>query len=311
MVSDKKEDVLMRNILKAPLISVLFLLPLFSSCTIPEPPDRVALVYGISEYGNSPNAPNLELADDDANAMNDLLNTQGFDVILKTNSDATKLAILNDILFLQGFNGLVVFYYSGHGFADNNESYICPKDIWDDTKGYIWDHLISATELFTAFKNAGLMHVVVFLDSCFSGGFVQSGATVDAVPPIFGPNETPDGSITYSWTLDALLPAVNTYMQYASYDSIIVISAGGAEEPVYESGSHGIFTYYLLQSPNYSDLDRDNLITTSEMYRFISNSIQTYWNNYYKDFYDSTTQQYADFHPHLTGSPREYIIFNN
>lgn len=300
----------MINIQKHALPISIFLFLLFSSCTMPKPPDRVALVYGISEYGTSLNAPNLVVADDDAEAVKNLLQNQGFNVTLKTNTEATKSAILNDILFLQGFNGLVVFYYSGHGFADNNESYICPKDIWDDNKnGYNWNQLISATELFTTFKNAGLMHVVVFLDSCFSGGFVQSGSTIDAVPPIFGPNEIPDGSITYSWALDALLPAVTTYMQYASYGSIIVISAGGAGEPVYESGSHGIFTYYLLQSPNYSDLDRDNLITTSEMYRFISNSIQTYWNNYYKDFYDSTTKQYADFHPHLTGSPREYIIF--
>lgn len=64
---------------------------LFSSCTMPKPPDRVALVYGISEYGKSQNAPNLVVADDDAEAVKNLLQNQGFNVTLKTNTEATKL----------------------------------------------------------------------------------------------------------------------------------------------------------------------------------------------------------------------------
>jgi hypothetical protein len=292
-------------------LTVILVFFILASCAIPEPPKQAALVYGISIYGNSNNAPNLVVADDDAIAVRNLLNSQGFIVTTKINDAATKSAMLQDIKNLKGFQGQVIFYYSGHGFLDsNNTAYICPKDIWNDTdQNYEFSNLISASELFNTFQQADLKNVIVLLDSCFSGGFVNEGGTIDAVPPIFGPNEQPEGSIKYSFILQALAPAYSAYCNYASYGSIIVISSGGSQEPVYESDGHGIFTYYFLQTPQYGDIDRDGVISTTEIYYYTAESIQRTWNKYYQDYYDIYTEQYADFHPHITGSPREYILF--
>ncbi len=138
------------------VFSSIFLL--LSSCSIPQIPNKIALVYGISEYGTNQDAPNLNVADDDANALADLFTLQEFNVIKRVNSEATKATILNDIASLQGSSNLVVFYYSGHGTIFNNRSAICPKDIWSDISNSIQpDNFISDEELFSAFSELFLV----------------------------------------------------------------------------------------------------------------------------------------------------------
>lgn len=292
-------------------LAVLLALAL-SSCAIPEAPARVALLYGVSVYDETPPGglanPNLNLADDDAIDMATMLGTQGWLTTLRTDADATKVNMLADIASLSGFEGLVVFYYSGHGGQDSlndNRSVICPRDSWDGT-AHVWlfENMPYPEELFAAFEAAGLKHVVVILDSCHSGGFVMEGATTDGVPPLFGPNETPDGSIMYTWQLPATGDAIAAYAASASYGDYIVLSAAGAGDFSWETSTHGIFTGFLLQAPGYADADRDGLITTTELFAFTAVNIQIQWNQWVADDYDNG--QYADYHPHVTGSPREY-----
>lgn len=288
-------------------LAVLLALAL-SSCAIPEAPARVALLYGVSIYDDSlpeGSYPNLSLADNDAEDMAAMLGTQGWLTTLRTDADATKSAMLADISSMAGFDGLVVFYYSGHGTYDfDGTTYILPRG--SITTGGSLDLLAAfyPAELFSAFEAAGLKHVVVILDSCHSGGFVMEGATTDGVPPLFGPNETPDGSIMYTWQLPATGDAIAAYAASASYGDYIVLSAAGAGDFSWETSTHGIFTGFLLQAPGYADADKDGLITTTELFAFTAVNIQIQWNQWVADDYDNG--QYADYHPHVTGSPREY-----
>lgn len=292
----------------------------FASCALPEPPDRVALVYGVSIYDDSyaiNEGPNLSLADDDATSMSGLLDSQGWQVELSVNEAATKLQIAADIAQLkaEGFDGQVLLYYSGHGGIDpsNGKSVFCPRGSWDsDLEDWVLENMIYPDELFTMFHEAGLKHVIVILDSCNSGGFVDPGATTDGVPPLFGPNEIPDGSINYGLYLTALGDAISAYASYASYDNVIVLSAAGADDFSWESGTHGIFTFFVLQAPDKADSDGDGVVTTTELYSFTAANIQTYWNAIYgNDPLYYSAGQWADFHPHVTGSPREYAIFKS
>jgi len=63
-------------------------------------------------------------------------------------------------------NDISYFYFSGHGSRLGNTSYICPADITSFT-----DSAISVNELETALS-AIPGTKVVFLDSCYSGGFI-------------------------------------------------------------------------------------------------------------------------------------------
>jgi len=296
------------------MLPLLLSFALFS-CAIPEAPDRVALVYGVSVYDadlSEGSGPNLTLADNDAEDVAALLTVQGWDVRLRTDAAATSVAILQDIADLEatGFDGLVLVYYSGHGGLFGGESVICPKDSYNGVANqWVTDNFMTAQELFDPLKDAGLDHVIVLLDSCNSGGFVEAGATADAIPSLFGPLEEPDGSELYGWYVNALGAAVGAYHASATYDNVIVLSAGGTDDVVWESGVHGIFTGFLLEAPREGDYDKDGYVTTAELYRYTSTQIELHWNTVYWDYYDQAAEQYADYHPHTSGSPREYVVF--
>jgi uncharacterized caspase-like protein len=228
--------------------------------------------------------------------------------------DATRAAIETDIANLEGTTGLVLFYYSGHGTRDYlGNSYIIP---FGSLSSY--SDMISKDQLHAMFEAAGLDNVIIILDSCFSGGFVVEGATVDAVPPIFGTYDPegptkPEGLIAYTWFLNALGDSIRGYLTYSSAAKYVTISAAGSGELSWESTppGHGIFTYALLLAAQdrSTDLDGDAYVTTGELYSMVSAIMAITWNKKESSSYESNVHQYADYHPHLSGSPREYALW--
>jgi len=88
---------------------------------------------------------------------------------------ATKLNILQSIsstFSSADSNDISYFYFSGHGALVENISYICPADITPFV-----DSAISVDELESALSAIPGIKVV-FLDSCYSGGFI--GKAIDA-----------------------------------------------------------------------------------------------------------------------------------
>jgi len=287
--------------------TILALLTL-AACSMPEAPTRTALVFGISKYDvvkAEGTIPNLTWTDDDAEAMVDELSSQGWiviDGIADTSSDATNEsaaglgAITDAIAGLAGTEGIVLFYFSGHGGLVNGESAIVPYGTVSTSSDWI-----TASELTAMFKAAGLDNVVIILDSCHSGGFVEEGATVDAIPDIFGDND--GGDISYTWFLDASGDAVEGYLSYEGDSGYVVIAAAGAGEASYEAATygHGIFTYALLRGAESggADLDGDGYVDTSELYAYCAAFIDQYWNN----------GSASDYMPHLSGTAREYALW--
>jgi len=289
-------------------LTTLFSLLLLAACTMPEAPTRTALVFGVSKYDVTKaegTYPNLTWTDDDAEALADALRIKGWTVsegVADTAIDATnELAagldvITNAIAGLAGTEGIVLFYYSGHGGLVNGESAIVPYGTIGNESGWI-----TASELIAMFKAAGLENVVIILDSCYSGGFVEDGATVDAIPDVFGDNN--GGNIDYTWFVDATDDAIRGYMSYEGDSGYVVIAAAGAGEASYESSTykHGIFTYALLRGADTgeADLDGDGHVNTSELYAYCAAFIDRYWNSASSD----------DYMPHLSGTAREYALW--
>jgi hypothetical protein len=287
---------------------------LITACAMPEPPTRTALVYGISIYDTdfaegASGTNNLTYTDNDANDFADALDSRGWSVtrgiantqVESQSLDATRDAMEADIASLSGTEGLVLFYYSGHGAIYNGEAVIIPFGAIETN-----EDLITASELFAMFEQAGLRNVVVILDSCYSGGFVEEGASVDAVPPVFAQNYY-SGDIQYTLFVDALGDALRGYLSYTGDNNYIVISAAGSGEYSYENGTpyeHGIFTYFLLQAVDAdsrnADQDSDGYVTTSELYAYCAAGIDKYWNSKYPS---------ADYLPHLSGTAREYALW--
>lgn len=299
------------------LILGLFSITHIPGCAIPSPPQRTAIIFGISLYDDAKAVsvpPNLPVSSKDAEAMDSLLLSQGWDSRLFLNEDASMSNLISTIDSLRAYKGLVLFYFAGHGGFDQarDASFFIPQDSWDaDLNRFNASKFVYPEDFKAWFREAGIMHGIVILDSCNSGDFVQPGSTTDAIPQLFGKNEQPDGSIKYTNHFSALGDAYAAYAGYTASDSMVVISAGGVFDVVWENSSHGIFTYFLLQAPKYADSDRDGYVTTTEVYRYTANAIKYYWNKSYESKFDSETNQYMDYHPHLSGNPREYILFTS
>jgi len=290
---------------------------------MPAPPARTALVYGISIYDVSAGegaagTNNLTLTDDDALAMKAMLESRGWTVkagiantqVASESADATKAAMAADIAGLAGTDGQVLFYYSGHGTHDAlGNSYIIPFGSMSS-----YSDMVSADELYAMFQAAGLHNVIAILDSCHSGGFVEEGSTVDAVPPIYGVYDN-DGDIAYTWFVDSLGDAVQGYLTYSAGPKYVTLSAAGSGELSWESSviGHGIFTNAILLAADdpRADLDGDGYLNTSELYLNCAAIIDATWNAANADSWDYVDyrKQYSDFLPHLSGTAREYALW--
>ena len=128
-------------------------------------PNKYALVVGISNYANF---EDLRYCDNDARAWEHYLRMKGYEVRTLIDSQATKDAIIEGILWMDSVEtneSDCAFTFSGHGIYEYG-SYICPYD----SSLYSYDMDISNFELGDAFYDFDSEHIFFFFDSCYSGG---------------------------------------------------------------------------------------------------------------------------------------------
>ena len=313
-----------KNLSPALLLSIILIA--VSGCSLYyryEPTKKYALVYGVSVYIDSfgeGEKINLTYTDDDAISIANFLTERGYNVLLRTNKDASKAQFEADINMLKEKvkeNDLVLFYYSGHGAQTSDVKPALkgieppdrdPDDEWiflygsiyydtngslvlDSAKTYTDDSLSEALKVLTNNRK------VVILDSCNSGGFIGNYLETDRVPQTITDKPLPMNEI--------LKKAVDLYVNYNANrssspdvppDNAIVISAAGESEFSYESSSigHGIFTYFLLQADPNADLNGDGMVTTIELYSFTKAAIKL--------------SRYP-FSPHVSGGPVDFALF--
>jgi hypothetical protein len=102
------------------------------------------------------------------------LNTPFSEIWYNTDWSATKSNILQEIasIFSEAdYNDVSYFYFTGHGVKVNNTSYLCPTEVsyYSPITAYI-----SINEL-ESVLSAIPSTKVVFLNSCYSGGFIGKG----------------------------------------------------------------------------------------------------------------------------------------
>jgi hypothetical protein len=294
---------------------LLAILAGLSSCALNTPYNKYAIVYGVADYEGV--ADDLIYPYQDAIAMEAMLSAQGYQVLMKTNSAATKANLDIDIglvALAAKEEDLFVFYFSGHGTyyltgpepagGDNLTEYILLRGSLGDP-----DLTYSDDELVDAFAPILARKKVVILDSCNSGGFIGNELETDGEPP-----SLVEGS-------DGILErAAEAIRLYANFDGdsadippwkAIVLSAAGEREFSYESPNkdgvgpeyyHGVFTHFLLKSEREGDLDRDGWVTVTEAFAYAQDMIYRAWNYGYG--YPSDV-----FSPHVSGGPVDYVLF--
>lgn len=127
--------------------------------------NKKALVVGINNYpGNE-----LDGCINDANEVAQLLsknfdNTNNFEVIQKNDLNSK-----NDLMKLikrlfSNDDDIALLYFSGHGYHDEKDEYICTPDFSPEFPG------IKLSDILSEANNSKCKNKIIILDSCYSGG---------------------------------------------------------------------------------------------------------------------------------------------
>jgi Caspase domain len=209
-----------------------------------------AVLIGINEYLRW---PKLQYAVKDARAVEELVRGLGFDEVMTVlDSEATQrriLHVLGDELYAKTQdNDRVFIFFAGHGQTQdlpNGEKtgYIIPVD--GELDNY-YSTAISMQRLQELADRTRAKHMFYAMDACFSGLLLRfRGETLDGSP-----------------------------LQKTTEPVRQVLTAGGEEEKVVESGGHGLFTKSFLRGlSGAADLNSDGYITASELSQYVTSEV--------------------------------------
>ncbi|GCE15328.1 caspase family protein [Tengunoibacter tsumagoiensis] len=236
---------------------------------------RYAVCIGINDYIPSSHLTSLRYAEQDAQAIDEVLGTLGFDPanrLLLLGKQAT-LEAMNEALtemFLDRAqeNDLVVFFYAGHGKSlyiqqdDEQEVFLCNYDFDEPRilkrRSYRMEKTLGMQRLRkTFFEGKGSRKRLFLLDCCASGGFAGSGYRA-------GDQET-----------------VRTYVQQmldSKMTGRVALSSCLLEQHAAETTKygHGYFTYHVLQALKGlapEALRRDGCLTVNTLFEYLSQAL--------------------------------------
>lgn len=301
-----------------------------AACKInPTPPDRYALVYGVSAYEDHSSISNLNYTDDDARAVAEMLYNKGFNVYLRINdgtgiysyaddvAPATKQQFSDDMaLFASGLSdsSLLLIYFSGHGAqglepaSGDEDQFSEPLDefivFYPEDGQSQQEYVMSDTAFYTYLRQASSNKRVVMIDACNSGGFIGMEYDYSSIPGEYSSSNPRSDGILKS-TLSAFFEPRTGDIPSSE---AIVITAAGESEVSWEAFGHGFLTFGFLYSAAYGDYDNNNYIDTGEVYRYTRSYIETHWNSNWES-YSESDQEYYQFMPHISGGPVDYVLF--
>ena len=181
-----------------------------------------ALVIGNNNYEY---LEKLDAAENDAEVIADVLtNKYGFevDLLLNADYDTTVNSLFKITNKLKKDDNLLI-YYAGHGELDKaeNRGYWLPVDASKKSRAE-W---ISNSRIVDRIKATKAKHVLLMVDSCFSGALMRSGITPEA-------NEAID----------------EKYIERLKKKKTRLVVTSGGNEPVVDSdgGQHSLFALKLI-----------------------------------------------------------------
>lgn len=240
-----------------------------------------AVICGISDYDGSIN--DLDYCDDDAQDIyNKLLESphwQAGNMQLLLDAQATEANIqtaLSSMGSRAGANDVCLFFFSGHGYDPTDVYPYDEADGYDEAlcTYYIDSNEILDDELGDWLGDLPTDHIVVWLDTCFSGGHLKTppaeGRTVKRRDIAGGNTKKGDGFIAD--LLDGPLKDVNDLA------SPYISTACDDDEYSYEDHAldHGVYTYYLLQALDNADADGDAWVSAEETFDYLYSRVVTF-----------------------------------
>ena len=249
--------------------------------------DSWAIVVGVANYQY---ISDLDYSDNDAidlaNKLKEVWPEDHVRLLVDQNASKSDVesAITDWLAPKETAESVVLFFFSGHGCSgydvspydeiDGEDEYICPYD----SLTYSYSNDISDDVLDDWLSTLNSQRISVFIDSCYSGGFIDK-ETKKELPPSAGP--------------------ADSFAKDLSKAGRVIITASAEAESSWESVAlrHGVFAYYLLEC--FDDLEvlddnGDNDISAEETFEYLAPLVRIYTD------WDQHPQMYDGYEGELT-----------
>ena len=234
----------------------------YFAATAPAFDKSYALVIGVGKYRH---LPPLMSPEQDVRKMKAYLDAQGFDeVVTLLDDQVTQGAFRHPQLYLKGkmqANDRFVFYYSGHGITDGTgtatRGFLPLADEKDDGRHA---SSIPMLELITWLKSLSVEHLLVVLDSCFSG------LAIDGTEVKAGTIRAPDPKVD----VEALNRMARGPARY-----LMMAGTAGQESFGGTQWNGSLFTEeFITGLRRDADLYKDHIVTARELYVWLKPAVE-------------------------------------
>ncbi|MBA2612718.1 MAG: caspase family protein [Bacteroidetes bacterium] len=243
--------------------------------------DLYLVVIASEKFKN--NKYDLAYAVKDATDMaNNMSNSKSFNSIkIKKlfNQSFTNDSIknLNSFFDKAGVNDVVMVFYAGHGYLDNDMSYYFPTYYTDFTDPKT--NAVAYKSFEKIFKEMKPLKKLMFIDACFSGEVDEEELYID--PSDKGTKKDSSRAVRLAGSSFAQSTALEmskaVFSDLRQNSGATIISSAGGTEAAFEGEkwNNGLFTHCLLDGmKNYkADANGDKKITLNELQKFVADEV--------------------------------------
>lgn len=242
-------------------------------------PNLYLVVIGSEQFRNSKFDLSYAVKDagDVANAM---VNSPAFGKVqlrrmFNKSFSTDSVKHLKDFLSPATINDVVMVFFAGHGYLDEDLSYYFPTYYTDFSEPKI--NSVAYKEFEKLFKEIKPTHKLMFIDACFSGEVDED---------IYKTEEGQDGNkdkraARVSGTVFAQSTALElskaVFSDLRQNTGATIISSAGGTEAAYEGEkwNNGLFTHCLLEGlqKQKADLNADKKISLAELQKYVSEEV--------------------------------------
>lgn len=221
--------------------------------------NRWAVLVGVNEYEDATNYGRLQVCVKDVHAIRDQLGGGGFNparIRLLTDDTPNELPTRDNILTaLKAVadatepNDLLLFYYSGHGDEDNNESYLVARN---GRRLVLRDTAVAISRVREIVEDAPARAKVIILDACHSGADIGGK----------GPKPMSEEFI-------------RRVFEQAEGLAVLASCKQGQLSYEWHENERSVFTHFLLEAlEGKADRDGKGFVTVQDANRHVTNAVK-------------------------------------
>jgi TPR repeat protein len=209
---------------------------------------KIALLVGVSKYPSASGFHTLDYAAADVTDIGKTLTDGGYIVVVLTDADATRGAIVKTLRQVAGSvqaeDGTLLFYFSGHGFSVDGKAYLAPVSASSDD---LEREGLAVSEVQQIMAASRAQRKMMMLDACRSeskekGAGGRSFSSLEAARGFKILNSTKIDQVSYE----------STQMK------------------------HGVFSAFVLKGLQGAAAGDDGLVTFNDLSSYVSDSMRSW-----------------------------------